>query len=112
MASMSFVATFFSLLAAAVLEAGGDASIRIGLHGSSGSRRLALLAAGSLILFGYGCLVNIGRWEFGRLLGVYIVVFFVVAQTLGWLVFGQAPTRSIWWGGLFVVIGGLIVAAN
>jgi len=112
MASMTFVATLVSLLAAASLEAGGDAVLRVGLHGSSGGRRVALLAAGGLILFGYGCLVNMARWDFGRLLGVYIVLFFVVAQTIGWLVFGQVPGRSIWWGGVFIVIGGLIVSAG
>jgi len=109
---MGFVATLVSLFVAACLEAGGDAVIRIGLHSGSTGRRAALLAAGVLCLFGYGCLVNAGRWEFGRLLGLYIVFFFLLAQAVGWLVFGQAPSRGVWWGGLFVVVGGAILAAS
>ena len=33
---------------------------------------------GGLVLFSYGYLVNSPPWDFGRLLGVYIVCFFVV----------------------------------
>jgi small multidrug resistance family-3 protein len=106
---MGLLTTLLSLFAAAVLEAGGDAVIRSGLH-STPVRRVALLAAGGLILFGYGCLVNAARWDFGKLLGIYIVFFFVVAQGVGWLWFGQPPTRGIWLGGSFIVLGGAIVA--
>jgi drug/metabolite transporter superfamily protein YnfA len=100
------------LFAAALLEAGGDALVRSGLHTSLTVRRVLLLSAGGLILFGYGCLVNVPPWRFGRLLGVYIVLFFVIAQVIGWLAFDQPPSRGIWIGGVFITIGGAIIAAT
>ena len=109
---MRYAAAFSLLLVAALLEAGGDALVRTGLHASASSRRLLFLAVGGLTLVGYGCLVNTPPWDFGRLLGVYIVLFFLVAQATGWLVFGQVPTRGIWLGGLFIAIGGAIVSVS
>jgi drug/metabolite transporter superfamily protein YnfA len=105
---MGYGAAPFLLLMAALLEAGGDALIRVGLQTSA--RRAAFLAAGGLLLFGYGCLVNAPPWNFGRSLGVYVVLFFLTAQAIDWLAFGQIPTRGIWLGGLFIVIGGVIVS--
>ena len=43
------------LFLAALLEAGGDALVRAGLGASGLGRRLALLLAGGLTLFAYGC---------------------------------------------------------
>jgi len=105
---MRYVSTLSLLVMAALLEAGGDALIRLGLQTSA--RRALFLAAGGFVLFGYGCLVNAPPWHFGRLIGVYIVLFFLVAQAIGWLAFGQIPTRSIWLGGLFIAIGGVIIS--
>lgn len=98
------------LLAAASLEAGGDALVRTGLHGGGRLRRVACLLGGALVLFAYGCVVNTPPWQFGRLLGVYVVCFFVVAQLISWLVFGQPPTPGVWIGGAFIVAGGLIMS--
>jgi drug/metabolite transporter superfamily protein YnfA len=107
---MRYLTALPLLFAAALLEAGGDALVRMGLHASPAFRRLLFLAAGGLILFGYGCLVNAPPWDFGRLIGVYVVFFFLIAQVISWLAFGQAPTRAIWIGGLFIVIGGGIIS--
>src|SRR5215470_9805272 len=109
---MRYFAALVLLVTAAVLEAGGDALVRLGLHSSLTARRTLFLAAGGLVLFGYGCLVNAPPWAFGRLLGVYVVLFFLIAQATGWLVFGQVPTRGIWLGGLFITIGGAIVSVS
>ena len=98
------------LLVAALLEAGGDAIVRSGLHTSSAINRILLFLAGGLVLFAYGYLVNRPSWDFGKLLGVYVVFFFLVAQMIGWFWFGQAPSRGIWIGGALIVIGGAIVA--
>jgi drug/metabolite transporter superfamily protein YnfA len=100
------------LFIAAVLEAGGDALMRNGLHTPSSGRRLLFLLAGSLILALYGCTVNAPPWDFGRLLGVYVVFFFVVAQAINWLAFGQKPTPSLLFGGSLLVAGGLVVSLN
>jgi drug/metabolite transporter superfamily protein YnfA len=98
------------LFLAAVLEAGGDAIVRTGIRAQTVFTRLALLGLGGVVLFLYGYLVNAPAWDFGRLLGVYVVFFFVVAQLISWLVFSQPPTRAVWFGGVFIVIGGVIMS--
>ena len=97
------------LLLAAVLEAGGDAVVRAGLFHPALGKRVGLLVAGGLILLAYGCAVNAPRWDFGRLLGIYVAAFFVVAQIIAWLAFRQAPTPTIWIGGALIVLGGLVI---
>jgi len=100
------------LLVAAVLEAGGDALVRAGLHAPASRTRLIFWALGAVVLFTYGYVVNAPPWDFGRLLGIYVVFFFVVAQVISWAAFGQRPDRLVMIGGSFVVVGGLIMAAG
>jgi drug/metabolite transporter superfamily protein YnfA len=100
------------LLAAAVLEAGGDALVRSGIHASASSARLLFWLAGALVLFSYGYVVNAPPWDFGRLLGIYVVFFFVVAQVISWAAFNQKPDRLVLIGGSFVIAGGLIMSAG
>ena len=107
---MSLILTLVFLFAAAVLEAGGDAFVRSALH-SRGAARVLLMLAGAMVLFAYGYVVNKPPWDFGQLLGVYVVFFFVVAQLLAWLVFHQKPNGMVMLGGAFIVVGGCIVAA-
>jgi len=102
------ITTLLLLLLAALLEAGGDALVRSGLHGP-GTNRLAWLAAGGLVLFAYGCAVNTPPWDFGRLLGIYVVFFFVVAQAISWLAFRQKPDAGVWAGGVLIVLGGIVL---
>jgi len=103
--------TALLLLLAAVLEAGGDAMVRKGLHATA-SARFAFLLAGAVLLFAYGYFVNTPPWNFGRLLGVYIVFFFLVAQAVGWILFGQVPTAGTLLGGALIVAGGIVVFAR
>ena len=98
------------LLAAAVLEAGGDALIRSGMHASVSSARAVLWLMGAVVLFSYGYVVNAPPWDFGRLLGIYVVFFFVVAQIISWAAFHQRPDRWVMIGGCFVVLGGLVMS--
>ena len=104
--------TLALLLVSALLESGGDALVRLGMQASAAWTRASLLIAGGLVLFAYGCLVNAAPWDFGRLLGVYVVFFFLVAQAIAWLAFGHTPPRAVWLGGAFVVLGGAIIAVN
>ena len=108
---MSQTTALLVLLGAAVLEAGGDALVRSGLHAPALGTRLLFWLAGGLVLFAYGYVVNAPPWDFGRLLGIYVVFFFVVAQAISWLIFNQRPGRSMLIGGAFVVVGGLIMSA-
>lgn len=96
----------------AVLEAGGDALVRMGLLGTdrAPATRAGFLAAGALVLFGYGLSVNLPAWDFGRLLGVYVALFFVVAQIINRLAFGVAPSLPVLLGGALIVTGGLVLA--
>jgi small multidrug resistance family-3 protein len=107
---MSHASALFVLLIAAILEAGGDALVRSGLRASILPVRLGLFALGGLVLFSYGYVVNAPAWDFGRLLGIYVVFFFLIAQLVSWLVFGQPPTRAVLIGGAFVVTGGVIMS--
>jgi small multidrug resistance family-3 protein len=104
--------TLLLLFAAALLEAGGDALVRSALHASNVTTRAAFFLAGAVVLFSYGYVVNAPSWDFGRLLGVYVVFFFVVAQLISWLVFGQKPGTAVLLGGVFIIIGGVIISAG
>jgi len=101
---------FLMLLAlAAVLEVGGDAAVRRGLLQSSRGWMLA----GARGLVAYGFTVNASRSiDFGRLMGLYIAVFFVVSQLVNLLAFGGRPSPSLVLGGVLIVCGGMIIQAG
>jgi hypothetical protein len=98
------------LFCAAGLEAGGDALMRVGLHSSTHTRAALFFVLGGLVLTSYGYAVNAPPWDFGQLLGVYVAFFFVVAQLIAALAFGQKPTPMILLGGALIVIGGCVVS--
>ena len=98
------------LLFAAVLEAGGDALMRMGIRSQSQFRTAMFFVAGGLILTLYGYAVNAPPWDFGRLLGVYVALFFVVAQIIAWLAFHQKPSPMVLLGGTLIVVGGCVVS--
>ena len=107
---MSRTRRFLILLVCALLEAGGDALARKGMHAGTMASRVGLYAAGrGIVLFAYGWLVNRPPWSFGSLLGIYVVLFFVVAQVLAFTVFGEKPTPALIMGGLLIVAGGVVV---
>jgi len=96
---------WFTFLSAAILEVGGDAAIRRGLLGKSPG----LILIGGLILTGYGLLVNTVKWDFSKLLGVYVAAFAVVSLVAGHVVFKEQIPFSSWLGLLLIVAGGLII---
>jgi drug/metabolite transporter superfamily protein YnfA len=98
------------LILAASLEAGGDALVRMGLHSASQSHRALFFLAGAIILFAYGFTVNAPPWDFGKLLGLYVVFFFLIAQILNWLLFKQTPSMALLIGGSLITAGGLVIA--
>jgi len=55
-------------------------------------------------------LVNVPQWDFGRVLGVYVVFFFVAAQLVAKVRFNQPMTLPVRVGGLLIVAGGLVVS--
>ena len=98
------------LLLAAVLEAYGDSCFQSALYRSSGTTRTLAFLGGAVSLAAYGLVVNVPRWDFGKLLGVYVVMFFLVAQVVARVRFGQTPTLPVVFGGTLIVAGGVIIS--
>lgn len=101
---------FTALILAAFLEAQGDSFFQAGIHRSSGLSRVLPILLGMSLLALYGTVVNLPHWDFGKLLGVYVVLFFLLAQLLNKLRFGQSPTPPIYLGGALILTGGLVIA--
>jgi len=93
------------LTLAAALEVGGDALVRWGLRGGN---TLGLIL-GAVVLFAYGLTVNLPKWDFGRLLGVYIAMFFVVAQLVAYFFYHEKMKTPMLVGGALIVAGGLVM---
>ena len=104
------IGTFAVLLLAAFLEAYGDSCFRSGLYRSTGVVRYVAFAGGIVTLSLYGLVVNTPPWEFGKLLGLYVVLFFLVAQILAKVRFHQTPTPPILVGGSLILLGGMIIS--
>lgn len=98
------------LLLAAALEAGGDTIIRVGLHTNTAWHRYVMFAAAAIVLFAYGFTVNAPPWDFGKLLGLYVVFFFVIAQLTSWLLFKQTPSPMVLIGGSLIIAGGIVIS--
>jgi small multidrug resistance family-3 protein len=97
--------TTLALIAAAAFEVGGDYLIRIGLP-----RDWPRMLSGALLLALYGFAVNLyWRGDFSRLLGVYVVVFFVVSQAWGVLAEHERIDLPRLVGGALIVTGGLLI---
>ena len=92
-------------IAAALLEVGGDAVVRKGLRGSG----LAILLLGFVMLGCYGIVVNMVRWDFSRLLGVYVAVFALTSILFGRFVFKETIPAATWIGLGVILCGGMII---
>ena len=90
---------------AALLEVAGDAAIRRGLRGGG----LVFIAAGFLVLGSYGLVVNAVKWDFSRLLGVYVAFFALVSVLCGRFLFRETIPASTWTGLAIIVAGGLVI---
>lgn len=99
---------WFIFIAAALLEVGGDAVIRRGLALSN----LTLIASGFLMLGCYGLVVNLVKWDFSKLLGVYVAIFAFVSILWGRFIFKETVPMSTWLGVAVIVVGGLIIQSG
>ena len=102
---MNNLTIWLILVAAAVLEISGDALIRKGLR----EQGMLLIVIGLVALGGYGLVVNLVKWDFSRLLGVYVAVFAIVSILAGRFIFKENIPLATWLGLVFIVIGGLII---
>lgn len=98
------------LTLAAFLEVFGDSFFQTSFYRASGAGRVFAFLGGVAVLAAYGSVVNVPRWDFGKLLGLYVVLFFVAAQIVARVRFGQSPTLGIYAGGALIVAGGLVIA--
>jgi small multidrug resistance family-3 protein len=96
------VAWFF-LVGAACLEVGGDALVRWGIK----SGQILGFVLGGMALLTYGVMVNLPKWDFSQLLGIYIVLFFIVSQLAGYFIFHEALSQGRLAGGLLMAAGGI-----
>lgn len=93
------------LVLAAALEVGGDALVRSGLK----SQGIGLMITGGVVLVAYGFMVNMTQLDFGRLMGIYIAVFFIVAQATAVLFFKERLSPPVLAGGLLIIAGGAVM---
>jgi drug/metabolite transporter superfamily protein YnfA len=100
---------FVVMLFAAFLEVCGDSWFQSGLHRATGAPRYLAFAGGALTLALYGLVVNAPPWDFGKLIGSYVVLFFLVAQIVAWIRFQQTPTPPIVVGGSLILAGGAVI---
>ncbi len=97
------------LLLATTLEVSGDAAVRLAIYNHTGPLRFTLFLAGAALLLGYGSSLNTAPVEFGRIVGLYVAILFVVWQIINFLVFRMLPGLPVWLGGALVIAGGLLV---
>ncbi len=91
--------------AAAILEVGGDAVVRKGLRGAG----LVMITTGFAMLGCYGLVVNMVKWDFSKLLGVYVAIFALVSILVGKFFFKESIPSSTWAGLAVIVCGAAII---
>ena len=64
---------------------------------------LFLLVADTAVLLAYGTILNLAPLEFGRVVGLYVAILFVVWQAITYFAFGTLPIVC---GGALIVAGG------
>jgi drug/metabolite transporter superfamily protein YnfA len=99
------VFAWFIFLAAALLEVIGDATARRGLRSGS----ILFVLAGCGMLAGYGLVVNSVKWDFSRLLGVYVGFFALVSVLFGRIVFHERIPPATWLGLILIMTGCIII---
>lgn len=101
---MTYIA-WLVFIGAAILEVGGDAVVRKGLRGSS----LIIILIGFVTLGCYGLVVNMVKWDFSKLLGVYVAVFALISLLFGRFVFQENVPTATWIGLSVIILGGMII---
>jgi small multidrug resistance family-3 protein len=82
--------------------------LRKGIHAFSWQRALWFVLGGA-VLFAYGWTVNRPPWNFGELLGLYVVFFFLTAQAMSYFLLKEQLRGPVLAGGLLIVSGGLVI---
>ena len=101
---MTYV-TWLIFVGAALLEVGGDAVVRKGLRGSN----IIAILLGCAMLGSYGLVVNTVKWDFSKLLGVYVAIFALISTLFGRLIFKETIPNTTWIGLLIIACGAMII---
>ncbi len=101
---------FPALSLAALLEVCGDSFFHVSFIRSTGVGRVVASLSSAAVLAAYGSMVNVPRWDIDKLLGIYVALFFVIAQVVAKVCFGQSPTPPNYAGDRLMVTGGLLIA--
>ena len=101
---MNIIAWLIFLVAAG-LEMTGDSLVRRGLRGGG----LFWIIAGCAFLSGYGLLVNSVKWDFSKLIGVYVAFFALASVLCGRFLLHEKIPPSTWIGLAVIIAGGLII---
>lgn len=96
---------WFIFIGAAILEVGGDAVVRKGLRGSG----LIIIMLGFAMLGCYGVVVNMVKWDFSKMLGVYVAIFALISILFGRFVFKETIPVATWIGLAVIIGGGMII---
>ena len=96
---------WLTFIAAALLEVGGDAAIRRGLRGGG----VAFIITGFVVLGCYGLVVNSVRWDFSKLIGVYVGFFALVSVLVGRIAFKESIPSTTWIGLVLIIVGGMVI---
>jgi drug/metabolite transporter (DMT)-like permease len=100
---------FAFVLVAAILEASGDAILRLAPHHQSLPSRVGLFLFGSVLLALYGTSLNLAPVDFATVTGVYVATVFVVFQLNSYLFFHQIPSPPIYVGGALIISGAMVI---
>ncbi len=98
-------AAWLAFVAAALLEVLGDAVVRRGLRGGSAG----WIITGCATLALYGLAVNSVRWDFSKLLGVYVGFFAAASILFGRFVFREEVPVTTWCGLALIIVGGFVI---
>jgi drug/metabolite transporter superfamily protein YnfA len=96
---------WFIFVTAAILEVCGDFVIRRGLR----LRSVVWVLIGCASLGCYGLVVNSVKWDFSKLLGVYVGFFALVSILFGKYVLGETIPPSTWLGLALIILGGIVI---
>jgi small multidrug resistance family-3 protein len=101
---MTYLA-WFVFIGAAILEVGGDAIVRKGLRGSN----LIIIMTGCAMLGFYGVVVNTVKWDFSKMLGVYVAIFALISVLFGRFMFKENIPNTTWIGLIIIICGAMII---
>lgn len=92
-------------IGAAILEVGGDAVVRKGLRGNN----LIIIMIGCAMLGSYGVIVNTVKWDFSKMLGVYVAIFALISILFGRFVFRENIPNTTWIGLMIIICGAMTI---